>query len=100
MCGTYKRLYRIVKEWMDTGLSSMKGKWSVWMAVVFVVGITILAALTPAQSAITWGRWRDINPTQYSTDVEGTLRGIYVRNGGTGGIGAGEGWAVGGDVVV
>lgn len=75
----------------------MKGKWPISIAVLFVVGVTILAALTPAQSAITWGRWRDINPTQYSTDVEGTLRGIYVRSGGTGGIGAGEGWAVGGD---
>lgn len=82
---------------MDVGLSSLNRRWFVSIAVAFVVSITILAALTPAQSAITFGRWRDINPTQYSTDVAGTLRGIYVRNGGTGGIGAGDGWAVGGD---
>jgi hypothetical protein len=67
------------------------------VTVVIVLSILLLASLVPAQSAITWGRWRDINPTQYTLDVDGTLRGVYVRNGGSGGIGAGDGWAVGGD---
>lgn len=98
MCGTYKRLYiEIGNEWMDVGLSSLNRRWFVSIAVGFVVSIAILAALAPAQSVINFGRWRDINPAQYSADVAGTLRGVYVRNGGTGGIGAGDGWAVGGD---
>jgi hypothetical protein len=58
--------------------------------------LLLLGAL-PTQAAITFGRWRDINPAQYTSATPGTLRGIYVRNGGSGSIGAGDGWAVGGD---
>ncbi len=53
-------------------------------------------SLLPAQAAITFGKWRDINPANYSEAVAGDLHGIYVRNGGSGSIGAGDGWAVGG----
>ncbi len=67
-----------------------------WSASIVVVMFLVLSA-TPIQAAITFGRWRDINPTQYTADPAGTLRGIYVRNGGSGSIGAGDGWAVGGD---
>lgn len=75
----------------------MNGNRTISVVVLFIVAITALGALTPAQSAITYGRWRDINPTQYATaPAEGPLRGIYLRSGGTGYIGAGEGWAVGG----
>ena len=59
----------------------------------------LVLAVAPTQAAITFGRWRDINPTQYTSDPQGNLRGIYVRNGGSGSIGAGDGWAVGGDNV-
>ena len=51
----------------------------------------------PVQAAATFGRWRDINPADYSSDVGGTLRGIYVRTGGWGAVGSGDGWVVGGD---
>jgi len=62
------------------------------------VTLIVFFSVMPAQGATNFGRWRDINPTQYSlTDVSGTLRGIYIRNGGSGSIGAGDGWAVGGD---
>jgi hypothetical protein len=63
---------------------------------IAIVSLMVLASLVPAQSAITFGRWRDINPTQYAAAVDATLNGIYVRNGGSGSIGAGDGWAVGG----
>ncbi len=61
-----------------------------------LVLILLAVSLLPAQGAITFGRWRDINPANYSSDVTGNLRGVYVRNGGSGSIGAGDGWAVGG----
>lgn len=63
----------------------------------FIITTIILVAVMPTEGAIQYGRWRDITPTHYSADVTGTLRGIYVRSGGTGAIGAGDGWAVGGD---
>jgi len=53
--------------------------------------------ILPGQGVITSGNWRDINPTHYSENVRGPLRSVYVRNGGSGSIGAGDGWAVGGD---
>lgn len=63
-----------------------------------VTSIILLATLAPAQATITFGRWRDINPTQYVSGlVSSTIRGIYIRDGGSGSIGAGDGWAVGGD---
>ncbi len=67
-----------------------------WSASITILMLLVLTAV-PAQAAITFGRWRDINPTQYTSDAAGTLRGSYVRNGGSGSIGAGDGWAVGGD---
>ena len=58
----------------------------------------LVLTVAPTQAAITFGRWRDINPTQYTTDVPGTLRGVYVYKSGTSAaIGAGDGWVVGGD---
>ncbi len=66
--------------------------------VVALAAILVLVSVIPGQGAITFGKWRDINPTDYATDVTpATFNGIYVRNGGTGSIGAGDGWAVGGD---
>ena len=73
----------------------------VFLLSVVVIAIFFLASILPAQSAITYGKWRDVNPTDYGVDVGPSpapmLRGIYVRNGGSGSIGAGDGWAVGGD---
>ncbi len=60
--------------------------------VLVLLGLSLL----PAQGAITFGKWRDINPANYSSAVTGDFRGVYVRNGGSGSIGAGDGWAVGG----
>jgi photosystem II stability/assembly factor-like uncharacterized protein len=65
-------------------------------ASLVIVSILLIASFVPVESAITFGRWRDIDPINYSPDVNGILRGVYVRNGGTGSIGAGDGWAVGG----
>ena len=65
------------------------------LMLVIVVGVSLM----PAEAATTFGRWRDINPTQYiSPDASGTLRGIYVaKSGGSASIGSGDGWVVGGD---
>jgi len=63
-----------------------------------VVLVIVAFNIYPAMGATTFGRWRDVNPTQYMpTDVSGTLRGVYISNGGSGSIGAGDGWIVGGD---
>src|SRR3990170_3517374 len=62
-----------------------------------VVTVLLVASFASVNSAITFGRWRDINPANYAPAVTGDLLGTYVRNGGTGAIGAGDGWAVGGD---
>ena len=67
---------------------------------IVLIGLVALASLAPIQANITFGRWRDINPTQYTGDPTGTLRSTFVRNGGWGSIGAGDGWAVGGDTVL
>lgn len=76
-----------------TGLRNRKTATIVALAIAAMI---LISSVLPAQSVITYGRWRDINPTQYGADVTGSLRGIYVRNGGSGAIGAGDGWAVGG----
>ena len=63
--------------------------------MILVVGVSLM----PAEAATDFGRWRDINPTQYiSADASGTLRGVYVaKSGGSASIGDGDGWVVGGD---
>jgi len=73
----------------------LKNRAIIVSAIVIMIALMISAG--PAQADITFGNWRDINPTQYTADAAGTLRGLYVRNGGSGSIGAGDGWAVGGD---
>ena len=75
----------------------MNNRRIIGLATALIVSLLVVASFGPVQSAITFGLWRDINPTQYTADVTGTLRGTYVRVGGTGSIGAGDGWAVGGD---
>jgi len=66
--------------------------------VATLVAVILVFSLLPVESAMTFGRWRDINPTQYSADVLSTLRGVYMyRSGGSAVIGSGDGWAVGGD---
>lgn len=62
-----------------------------------VVTVLLVASFVSVNSAITFGRWRDINPANYALAVTGDFNGLYVRNGGTGSIGGGDGWAVGGD---
>lgn len=66
------------------------------VCLVLIVGFWSIA---PAQSEIQYGRWRDINPTQYAAESGAApiLNSIYIRSGGSGAIGAGDGWAVGGD---
>jgi len=70
----------------------------IWPALI-LLGMLALVSIVPTQANITFGRWRDIDPTQYTADAAGTLRAAYVRNGGSGSIGAGDGWAVGGDSI-
>ena len=65
--------------------------------LVAILLILLNPSALPVSASTTYGRWRDINPTDYSSDAGGTLRGIYLRVGGWGAIGAGDGWAVGGD---
>ena len=77
-------------------MTRLKNKSTAILATATVI-MLMLSSISPAQSDITFGKWRDINPTHYSTNVRGPLRGIYVRNGGFGSIGAGDGWAVGGN---
>ena len=74
----------------------LKNRKVVTIVAVAIAAVILISSALPAQSFITYGRWRDINPTQYGTDVTGSLRGVYVRDGGSGAIGAGDGWAVGG----
>ena len=64
--------------------------------VVTLVCVIAILSVMPAEGAITYGRWRNINATQYAPDAAGSLRGVFVRDGGSGAIGAGDGWAVGG----
>jgi photosystem II stability/assembly factor-like uncharacterized protein len=79
-------------------LSRLRSPSRLALASALVLSLILVANVMPAQSTITFGTiWRDLNPTQYTTDVAGTLRGVYVRSGGFGAIGAGDGWAVGGD---
>ena len=74
---------------------------SLW--IVSLLSVILLAvSIVPSQAAITYGRWRNINATQYSdnpSDPAGSLRAVFVRSGGFGAIGAGDGWAVGGSIV-
>ena len=66
--------------------------------VATLVAVILVFSLMPVESATTFGRWRDINPAQYSADVAGTLRGMYLyKSGGSASIGSGDGWVVGGD---
>ncbi|HKM77054.1 MAG TPA: hypothetical protein VJZ32_11625 [Candidatus Bathyarchaeia archaeon] len=70
--------------------------------ILFAAALIILIvafSVTPTLASTTFGRWRDINPTQYvPADPSATLRGIYMdRSSGSASIGSGDGWAVGGD---
>ena len=72
-------------------------RYRIGFVAILVLTVLVFMNFTTTQAAIVPGLWRDISPTQYSADTTGTLNGIYVRNGGSGAIGAGDGWAVGGD---
>lgn len=64
---------------------------------IAVILLTILVAgmtLIPNTQAST-GKWRNINPTEYTSIPNVNLNSVYMLSGGTGGIGAGNGWAVG-----
>ena len=64
-----------------------------------LIVLMVVFSVSPTLAATTFGRWRNINPTQYvPVDPTATLRGIYMdRSGGSASIGSGDGWAVGGD---
>jgi len=66
-----------------------------WVAATLLVAI-LLAGLTfmPGAQATT-GKWRNINPTEYTSIPNVQLNSVYILNGGTSGIGSGNGWAVG-----
>jgi len=66
--------------------------------IAFALIVVILGfSISPAQGATTFGRWRDIIPADYTSNVTPALRSVYLRNGGSGSIGAGDGWLVGGN---
>lgn len=81
---------------IETKLNNAECKVRAALVASFLVGLIVLSFMS-VSGASTFGRWRAINPTQYASDVTGTIRGIYIRNGESGGIGAGDAWAVGGD---
>ena len=62
--------------------------------VLFLAALLIGASYLPVVQATT-GKWRNINPTEYTTIPDTQLNSVYMLNGGTGGIGSGDGWAVG-----
>ena len=69
--------------------------------IVTISFVALLVGLTVVPSALaTQGKWRSINPTQYTTIPDVRLNSVYMLNGGTGGIGAGNGWAVGNNGVI
>lgn len=61
---------------------------------ILIVGLMVGLSLFPAAQA-SQGKWRNINPTEYTSIPDARLNSIFMINGGTGGIGAGDGWAVG-----
>jgi len=64
------------------------------LAAMLLVGVLVASSLIPSIQADT-GKWRNINPTEYTSVPDARLNSIYVLNGGTGGIGSGKAWAVG-----
>lgn len=64
------------------------------VASLLVLVVLVGLAFAP-QAQATQGHWRDITPTQYTGVPTLQLNSVYMTNGGTGGIGAGDGWAVG-----
>jgi photosystem II stability/assembly factor-like uncharacterized protein len=66
--------------------------------IILVVMLTVASLFPIAQASE--GKWRNINPTQYTTIPDVQLNSIYMSNGGTGGIGSGDGWAVGNNGII
>jgi hypothetical protein len=64
-------------------------------SLIILIGVSLIPSAQAAQ-----GKWRSINPTQYTTIPDVRLNSVYMLNGGTGGIGAGDGWAVGNNGVI
>lgn len=73
-------------------LSNRKGLASA--AAVLVLFVLVGASFIPPSLAST-GKWRNINPTEYTNIPNVQLNSVFMINGGTGGIGSGNGWAVG-----
>ncbi len=97
MCTTDKRLYKLQGNRGGSLISLINRRFGI--VSLAAVTLLLLCSLAPAQGQIAYGKWRNINPTQYAptaTAVRDPLRSVYVRNGGSGAIGAGDGWAVGG----
>ncbi len=63
---------------------------AVILLTILVAGVTLI----PNTQAST-GKWRNINPSQYTSIPNVRLNSVYMLSGGTGGIGSGNGWAVG-----
>ena len=64
------------------------------LTAILFIGVLAASSLVPSIQADT-GKWRNINPTEYTSVPDARLNSIYVLNGGTGGIGSGNAWAVG-----
>ena len=64
------------------------------LVTALLLSVVTFAGLIPSAAAST-GKWRNINPTEYTSIPNVQLNSIYVLNGGTSGIGSGNAWAVG-----
>ena len=65
-------------------------------AVIFAaVSVLVLLSVSLQPTAASTGQWRLLNPTEYTSSPTSNLNGVFLINGGTSGIGSGNGWAVG-----
>ena len=75
-------------------LSRTNSSLTVTAAVLLAILIAGIALIPNTQASA--GNWRSINPSQYTLAYpSGQLNSIFMPNGGTGGIGAGNGFTVG-----
>ena len=69
-------------------------KTAYWSARILIIALLVGLTFLPGAQA-SQGNWRNINPTEYTSIPDASLNSIFMINGGTGGVGAGDGWAVG-----
>ena len=68
--------------------------------VLVALSILVLVSVSLQPTSASSGAWRLLNPTEYTTMPTSNLNGVFMINGGTSGIGSGNGWAVGGNGLI